>query len=347
MRSLEGPRTQDVDDLTLGAPRSAKDAIHAGAISIEKLRDLCILRDGRSLVDVVVALLCCTAVPLIYATWPYPLVFLACLLLVIRNANYLAQIVHESDHGGLFRNPALNLRVGNLAALMLGYTRSGHRHAHIDHHLYLNTERDPDRIFGTPNQTGREILLYLIQDLFFVTAVKRLLQYSPSDSGPSSISPWKSVGVPFFLLNTANRMLPVVGVQSAIVLLFTATTGPWFYLWLHLVPLMTLYPVQIRIRSAAEHGSESGAPRAGGGTWISRSGRLNVIERLIIAPMDQHYHYEHHVFPGIPNYNLPRAHRELVAAGISIPTHRSYIGFVARKVLRDDRRGSRGHSLER
>jgi len=335
MGSLEGQRAQDIEELTPGAPTSAKEAIQARAISVDKLRESCVLRDGRSLVDVVVALFCFVAVPVVYATWSNPAVFVACLLLVIRNANSLAQVVHESDHGGLFRNSRLNLWVGNLAALMLGYTRSGHRNAHMDHHLYLNTERDPDRIFGSPNQTGREILFSLIQDLFFVTAIKRLLQYSPSDSGPSSVSPWKGAGVRRFMLNTSTRMLPVVATQSTILLLFTVTTGPWSYLWLHLVPLMTLYPVQIRIRSAAEHGTEAGAAESGTDTWLTRSGQLNLLERLIIAPMDQHYHYEHHLFPGIPNYNLPRVHGELVAAGIPVPTHRSYIGFVIRKVQED------------
>ncbi len=337
MVSLEGPRAQDIEELTPGAPTSAKEAIQTRAISVDKLRALCVVRDGRSLVDVVVALSCFVAVPVVYATWSSPAVFVGCLLLVIRNANSLAQIVHESDHGGLFRDPRLNLWVGNLAALMLGYTRSGHRHAHMDHHLYLNTERDPDGIFGSPNQNGREILFYLIQDLFFVSAVKRLLQYSPPDSGPSSVSPWKRVGVPLFILNMSRRMLPVVAVQSVILLLFTVTTGPSFYLWLHLIPLMTLYPVQIRIRSAAEHGTEAEAPESGPDPWLTRSGRLNLLERLIIAPMDQHYHYEHHLFPGIPNYNLPRVHRELVAAGIPIPTHASYVGFVIRKVREDFR----------
>jgi fatty acid desaturase len=38
------------------------------------------------------------------------------------------------------------------------------------------------------------------------------------------------------------------------------------------------------------------------------------------------------VFPSIPNYNLPEVHRLLVAAGIPVPTNRSYFGFLFQKI---------------
>lgn len=337
MIGLDAVRAQEIEALTAGAPRNAKQAIHGGAISIETLREMTTLRDGRSLRDVAAAVLSFVAVPVVYGLWPHPLVLAACLLLVIRNANYFAQLVHESDHGTLFRNTRLNVWAGNLAAFILGYTRSGHRHAHMDHHLYLNTERDPDRLFGAPGDNGRRILWHLLQDLFFVTAVKRLLQYSPADRSPSSVAPWKTVGFARFVVATSRRMLPVACVQLVILGLFTVTTGPWGYLWLQLLPLMTLYPVQIRIRSAAEHGMDVGRPETPGDPWISRSSTLNVFERFVIAPMDQNYHYEHHIFPSIPNYNLARVHDYLIAAGVPVPTQRSYIGFTLRKILADFR----------
>ena len=151
------------------------------------------------------------------------------------------------------------------------------------------------------------------------------------------MAPWKTVGFARFVVATSRRMLPVACVQLVILGLFTVTTGPWGYLWLQLLPLMTLYPVQIRIRSAAEHGMDVGRPETPGDPWISRSSTLNVFERFVIAPMDQNYHYEHHIFPSIPNYNLARVHDYLIAAGVPVPTQRSYIGFTLRKILADFR----------
>ena len=57
----------------------------------------------------------------------------------------------------------------------------------MDHHLYLNTERDPDRLFGAPGAPGR--ILRPLQDLFFVSALKRFLQYSPADRRPTRWPP--------------------------------------------------------------------------------------------------------------------------------------------------------------
>ncbi len=99
---------------------------------------------------------------------------------------------------------------------------------------------------------------------------------------------------------------------------------------------MTLYPLQIRVRSIAEHGFEAGyRPDTPQEAWLTRTRRLNVLERWIIAPFGQYLHYEHHVFPSIPNYNLHRVHRLLVAAGIPVPMNRSYLGFVFGRIRAD------------
>ena len=114
MIGLDVVRAQEIEALTLGAPRNAKQAIHGGAITIEALRELTTVRDGRSLRDVAVAMLSFMAVPVVYALWPHPLVLAACLLLVIRNANYFAQLVHESDHGTLFRRILVIARMADI-----------------------------------------------------------------------------------------------------------------------------------------------------------------------------------------------------------------------------------------
>ena len=73
---------------------------------------------------------------------------------------------------------------------------------------------------------------------------------------------------------------------------------------------------------------------------MTRTSRLNVLERWVVAPFGQYLHYEHHVFPSIPNYNLPRVHRLLLAAGIPVPTNRSYFGFVFIRLVAEWRGGA-------
>ena len=144
-----------LDEMTVGAPRSAREALQSGAINIDDLRAAHRMRDARSAVDVLSTIASFVAVPVVFGFvdrwWAVPIL----ILWAIRNFNSAAQLVHESDHGTLLRNPRMNQAFGNVCAFLLGYTRTGHRTAHMDHHLYLNTERDPDIIFSQPGRPLR------------------------------------------------------------------------------------------------------------------------------------------------------------------------------------------------
>ena len=321
-----------IEEMTIGAPRSAREALRSGAISLEELRVAHRMRDRRSAADVIGTLVSFIAVPMVFGLYPSVWSAAALMLWAIRNFNSAAQLVHESDHGTLFREPRLNRIIGNVCAHLLGYTRSGHRTAHMDHHLYLNTERDPDIIFSQPGEPAAAVLRGLVSDLFLVSAVKRLLQYSQDDRATFSVSPWRRL-TPRYFYRMGARMVPVVVTQGVLCAIYTAAGGPWAYLLLHVLPIMTLYPLQIRVRSIAEHGFEAGyEPRSPQEAWLTRTSRLNIVERWIVAPLGQHLHYEHHVFPSVPNYNLWAVHRLLVDAGVPIPTNHSYFGFVARRL---------------
>jgi fatty acid desaturase len=333
-------RASGLDEMMVGAPRSAREALQSGAISLEALRVVHRMRDGRSALDVLGTLVSFVAVPVLFGLHPRWWTVTLLALCAIRNFNCAAQLVHESDHGTLFRDPRLNRSLGNLFAYLLGYTRSGHRTAHMDHHLYLNTDRDPDIIFSQPSASSAAVLRGLLSDLLLVSAIKRLLQYSQSDRTTYSVSPWRRL-TPRYFARMAAAMVPVAVTQIVLLSIYTVTGGPWAYLLLHILPIMTLYPLQIRVRSIAEHGFEAGyRPTSPQEAWMTRTSRLNVLERWIIAPFGQYLHYEHHVFPSIPNYNLPHVHRLLVAAGIPVPTNRSYFGFLFQKMRAERRTGA-------
>src|SRR5512144_1587446 len=335
-----GRSVSGLDEMTVGAPRSAREALQSGAISLEALRAAHRMRDGRSALDVLGTLASFVAVPVLFGLQPRWWTFVLLALCAIRNFNCAAQLVHESDHGTLFRDPRLNRSLGNLFAYLLGYTRSGHRTAHMDHHLYLNTDRDPDIIFSQPSASSSAVLRGLLSDLFFVSAIKRLLQYSQSDRTAYSVSPWRRLTTGYFT-RMAAAMVRVAITQIVLLSIYTVAGGPWAYLLLHVLPIMTLYPLQIRVRSIAEHGFEAGyQPTSPQEAWMTRTSRLNVLERWIIAPFGQYLHYEHHVFPSIPNYNLPHVHRLLMAAGIPVPTNRSYFGFLFQKMRAEWRAGA-------
>ncbi len=300
--------------------------------ALDQLRGLMQLRVGRILFELGLTVGSLLAVPLLYRTVPGRLTFVVCFLLSVRTFNCFAQLVHSSDHGGLFADSRLNRVVGNLCAYCLGYTRSGHRLAHLQHHQYLNTPRDPDRIWGAPDQPTRDLLRMWLRDLLFLSALERLLQYWQSDRKNFSVSPWKTLTVRF-LVDGARSMFPVVVTQGLIFGLYAVLLGPLYYLGLYVLPILTLYPAQIRLRSTAEHSFDVGyRPVTAQDRWVSRSTDARWLERFIVSPLGIHYHFEHHLFPGVPHYNLPKVRKLLVTAGFPVPVTRGYLAFVVEKM---------------
>jgi fatty acid desaturase len=72
------------------------------------------------------------------------------------------------------------------------------------------------------------------------------------------------------------------------------------------------FPLVTRLRNIAEHAvvDTKADPFS-----HARTTHANLLERLFIAPYWVHYHGEHHVFMHLPCYNLPAAHRLLMAKG--------------------------------
>lgn len=123
-------------------------------------------------------------------------------------------------------------------------------------------------------------------------------------------------------------MLPIAGGQALVVAYYWALIGPEFYLYLYLFPLMTLYPAQIRLRSACEHSFDAAYDATAAGRWVSRSTDANFLERFIIGPLCSDHHFEHHLLPSVPYYNLPLVRRILERKGIQVPVSSSYVGYL-------------------
>ena len=117
----------------------------------------------------------------------------------------------------------------------------------------------------------------------------------------------------------------IVVAQLAIFAMFTAVGRPELFLFLWLLPWMTVWRVMNRLRAIAEHG----------GMMQSKDRRLtthhveqSLLARLTLVPFNTGWHLAHHVDMGVPWRNLPRLHDELVASGwlapaIEYPSYRA------------------------
>src|SRR5205823_9971833 len=119
-----------------------------------------------------------------------------------------------------------------------------------------------------------------------------------------------------FLARAVLSMWPVVVMQTLIIAYYSLVTGPMYYLLFYALPIVTVYPAQIRLRSLVEHSFEVGfVPKSPEDYWVTRSTRGSIVERFIFSPIGIHHHFEHHLFPSIPHYNLKNVQKLLVESG--------------------------------
>jgi len=312
-------------------PKNFREALTKANLSATELKELGRLRIARPAVDFAITVLLVALTPVLYRLLPNPFVFVICILLSLHCFSRFASMVHGSDHGNLFPDASANRWVGNLCAYFMGYTRAGHRAAHQVHHTHLNTVGDADRIWGAPDESVGTMVKTLAQDLFLISAIRRLMQYTQTDRKAYENSPWKKLSFRF-VWRGIGTLLPVIPIQLALLGYYTVIAGPQYYLYFYVIPIMTLYPAIIRMRSMVEHSFPVGyVPAAENQSWVTRSTRANIFERFVVAPLDGHMHFEHHLLPGVPYYQLAQVHALIESRGMKIPSAPGYFSFLLEK----------------
>lgn len=89
------------------------------------------------------------------------------------------------------------------------------------------------------------------------------------------------------------------------------------YLLLWALPLLTVLQPVLRLRAILEHGAveDLGSPLTAARTNRTWGGPLNWLARAVLFPHHVNYHLEHHLYPAVPHYHLPRLHRLLQEKG--------------------------------
>lgn len=224
--------------------------------------------------------------------------------------NALNVQVHEGSHGALAADRRRNEWLTNwAAAYWIGLDADGYRRIHSRHHQQLNEAGDPDRPLYELEPRRAALAGALLRDLTGVSLLRRALAYrresqraGPGEAGAS-------------LRHLAGKGLTNAALLGSQVALHGAAAGLAVYGLFWVVPLFCLYPVIIRLRIVAEHFDPAiMAPDAGAAAFVARTSECSWLEHYLLgAQMD--YHFEHHLFPGIPYANLRRLHDALRAAG--------------------------------
>jgi fatty acid desaturase len=251
----------------------------------------------------------------------------------------LSILMHEGAHGLLHPDRKINNWLGQWpSGAATGSDLYAYRAYHLTHHKFTQQPEDPDLSLSKPFPTsGASLRRKVIRDLSGQTFFKqRSHQFAAAWRGlmamlrreSSSGGRDTSAGRAFNLQSRMGVDAPVSNIDGAkttartvarfllvqtIVLAVSLALWGWtpFLLWF--AALATTFQLFLRIRNIAEHactttGSDDPFSHA-------RTTYAGLIERTTVAPYWVNYHSEHHLFMGLPCYNLPHAHALLGASG--------------------------------
>jgi fatty acid desaturase len=255
------------------------------------------------------------------------LIYVACLplyLVAAASLHGISLFTHEAVHGTLSTNRLLNRALGAVCAWPVLQNFAAYRVLHLSHHDHLGLPGDPDHYENYTHWT------WLV---FAMNWGRLIIGY------PAYILAIPVLG--FRQARGRERFWIVFEVICAAGLVTAAILSPAPRLLLihgWLIPMLFINTM-VNIRGMSQH------------TLLEQHsdqirGTRSILTNCVIAffMCNENYHLEHHIYPGVPWYNLPRLHdtmqEDLVRLGA--PYIGSYFAFVRQFVVGSFRRSPLG-----
>ncbi|HSP13281.1 MAG TPA: fatty acid desaturase [Thermoanaerobaculia bacterium] len=205
-------------------------------------------------------------------------------------------LLHEVVHRAVVQksDDRLYRVLGLLYAVPSGISASQFTRWHLDHHAGLGSnEEDPKRHWLSPKRNARWLkALYFTPALFpiyFRAAARETVSYEPELR--------KRIG--------AER-LATIAFQLGVFALI-ASIGGWFIAFkLYVVPVFFVFPVAFALNRLGQHYDIDPTDPAKWSTLMKGSWFWDYVF------LYSNYHLEHHYFPGVPFYNLPKLQKLLM-----------------------------------
>ncbi len=232
------------------------------------------------------------------------------------NAFYL--LSHEGHHNLLFRSRFANHAVNVALCIPLLHSPSGYRVLHELHHRFLGGPGDPDEY---RNYTSDSRLRWALQ---WVRLTMGTLVYMPL----IPIVAWRRA-------QSADRLR--LALESA--LMIAVLTPILVFIPIRVLLDVWLIPgVLVGYISAVRALAQHALTMPGDPLTASRSVRSNRFVAFLL--LNENFHLEHHLFPEVPSYNLPRL-RELLRGRLprsveAVSYTRFLVGFAIRSLRGDE-----------
>ncbi len=206
----------------------------------------------------------------------------------------LIQLAHESWHKNLFKRRWADEAFGVGVGLAVGLSHRAMKHDHLLHHRHSRTERDPDAYNAGADSLGQRVLFYSfvlaglpLSTLYF--NVLYPLQHFERDAIPGHFA---RVALGAALHATAWAALWQLG-------------WVWEALYVWIIPVVAASPFN-GLKSIADH---HGNDWKGDRFHVATTVRSNAFMTFWWCGLN--HHLDHHLFPRVPGYNLPRLHEHL------------------------------------
>jgi fatty acid desaturase len=205
-------------------------------------------------------------------------------------------LLHEVVHRAVLTqsNERIYRILGLLYAIPSGISASQFTRWHLDHHAELGSyEGDPKRHYLSPKINAR-----WLKFLYFTPALFPIYFRAAGLEGRSY--------EPEIQKRIARERIATILFQLAVVGAI-AWMGGWWIAWkLYVVPVFFVFPIAFALNRVGQHYDIDPDDPAQWATLVKGSWFWDV------AYLFSNYHLEHHYFPGVPFYNLPRLQKLLM-----------------------------------
>lgn len=267
-------------------------------------------------------------------SFSHPLVYLLAVLLLGGRYNGLTELLHDAAHENLFKTRRLNSLLECFYAFPVFQTFNNYSRTHLNHHNRFGTLHDNIHQWFISEGLDKPDANFK-----WIVLVRPFLGYQT----------YNFLAFIYFNMKTdAEYRRKIISFVVSLLLLLSIFDSATllFYYWL--VPMLIVTPIIYFWSSIEDHyGTETGV----------RSTIGSPLHRAFMSPHNCGYHQIHHLYPFIPWYKLPKAHKEIflpnqeVADGLVTALKNAYqkrnptfhYPFVPKKITADTE--DRGYGL--
>ncbi len=226
------------------------------------------------------------------------------ILLIGSRQRALATLLHESAHQVITTNRIINFMMGTFfSGYLILQTFSSYRKSHVvkHHGKFGNPEEDPDYQFLISQglyQKDLDDKIFQRDYVFLPLLLFQVPKYI------KSLLTHRLLSEKNYLENFSMALLWLIIISLSILF------NQWQYLILFwLIPYLTVFQIINGFIELTEH-----YPLMNNNVdlYMSRNRNSHFIEQFLTGMHNENYHLVHHLFPSIPFWNVPKAHKILM-----------------------------------